>query len=52
MNATKSLAFTTEGREAVVTIAGALIPPTKEFRSLGVGIRLAGTPGTGPLLGQ
>ena len=38
VNASKSLAFTTEpGREAVVTIAGAAIPPTKEFRNLGVG---------------
>ena len=52
VNASKSLAFTTEGGEAVVNIAGAAIPPSKEFRSLGVGIRLAGKPGTGPLLGQ
>ena len=36
----------------MVNIAGAAIPPSKEFRSLGVGIRLAGKPGTGPLLGQ
>ena len=53
VNAAKSLVFTAErGDETVVTIAGAPIPPTKEFRSLGVGIRLAGTLGTGPLLGQ
>ena len=46
------MAFTTEGGEAAVNIGGAAIPPSKEFRSLGVGIRLAGKPGTGPLLRQ
>ena len=53
MNAAKSLVFTTEhGDVAVVTIAGAPIPPTKQFRCLGVGVRLAGVSGTGPLLQQ
>ena len=53
VNAAKSLVFTTEhGDETVVTIAGAPISPTKEFGCLGLGIWLAGMPGTGPLLEQ
>ena len=40
------------GETEEVTIQGVPIPPTNEFRSLGVGIRLAGVPATGPLLQQ
>ena len=36
----------------MVTIEGVPSPPTEEFRSLGVGIGLAGVAGTGPLLLQ
>ena len=53
VNTGKSLVFTTKHGEAtVVTIARAPIPLTEEFRCLGVGLRVAGVAGTGPLLQQ
>mmetsp|Transcript_44063 Transcript_44063/g.79124 ORF Transcript_44063/g.79124 Transcript_44063/m.79124 type:complete len:83 (+) Transcript_44063:218-466(+) len=53
VNAKKSLSFSTDASDNTqVMIEGVAIPPTEEFRSLGVGIQLTEAAGTGPLLSK
>mmetsp|Transcript_113423 Transcript_113423/g.196955 ORF Transcript_113423/g.196955 Transcript_113423/m.196955 type:complete len:95 (+) Transcript_113423:136-420(+) len=53
VNAKKSMSFATDASDGTqVKIERVNIPPTEEFRSLGVGMRLTEAQGTGPVLGR